>query len=101
ARRRRARRRDERAALGRRAPRGARRRRQRARRALHVGRDGARDARRLPRSDGVAPMTTPAWVRDKRLVAAALFLVTLLAYMTAAVGGAFHYDDGHSLVENP
>jgi len=45
-------------------------------------------------------VTSPAWVRDKRLVAAALVLVTLLAYAPAVLGGAFHFDDGHSIVDN-
>ena len=43
----------------------------------------------------------PAWLRDRRLVAALLFLVTLLVYLPAIFWGTFHYDDGHSLVENP
>lgn len=45
-------------------------------------------------------MTPPAWLRDRRLVASALLLLTLLAYAPAVLGGAFHFDDGHSIVQN-
>jgi len=43
---------------------------------------------------------TPAWLRDHRLVASALLLVTLIAYLPSVAGGAFHFDDGHSIVDN-
>jgi hypothetical protein len=43
---------------------------------------------------------TPAWLRDHRTVASALLLVTLLAYLPSVMGGTFHFDDGHSIVDN-
>jgi len=43
----------------------------------------------------------PAWLRDHRLVAALLLLATLLVYLPAISWGAFHFDDMHSIVENP
>jgi hypothetical protein len=43
---------------------------------------------------------TPAWLRDHRLVASVLLLVTLIAYLPSVMSGAFHFDDGHSIVDN-
>ncbi len=41
-----------------------------------------------------------AWVRDRRTVASLLFLATLIVYLPAVLGGTFHFDDMHSIVEN-
>jgi protein O-mannosyl-transferase len=43
---------------------------------------------------------TPAWLRDRRLVAWGLFLVALVVYLPAVLGGTFHYDDFHSIRDN-
>jgi len=49
----------------------------------------------------MTPRLVPAWIRDHRLVAALLLLATLLVYLPAISWGAFHFDDMHSIVENP
>lgn len=47
----------------------------------------------------MSAIATPAWLRDRRLVAGLLFLATLLAYLPA-MSGSFHFDDMHSIVLN-
>jgi tetratricopeptide (TPR) repeat protein len=43
----------------------------------------------------------PVWLRDRRLVAALFFLAALVVYLPAMSWGTFHYDDFHSIVQNP
>ncbi len=41
------------------------------------------------------------WSENRRLVGLTLVLVVILVYLPGIVGGAFHFDDGHHITDNP